>query len=69
MIENRQLLDTTYGTERYNWGYSYWHSEQLYNDNLVGSEVKVAVFDTGIDLNHGDLIVRGGTYFRWGFLR
>lgn len=47
------------------WGVKYIGSQQVYNQNIIGTGVKIAVLDTGIDYNHPDLAgnYKGGYNF------
>lgn len=47
------------------WGVQYIGSQQVHNQNIIGTGVKIAVLDTGIDYNHPDLAgnYKGGYNF------
>ena len=45
------------------WNIKAVNADRVHNSNVFGAGIKVAVFDTGIDLDHDDLIVSGGISF------
>ncbi len=45
------------------WNVQAVNADRVHNRNIFGAGIKVAVFDTGIDLDHDDLIVSGGISF------
>lgn len=45
------------------WGYDALKADTLHKREIFGSGVKIAIIDTGIDLNHPDLHIEGGTSF------
>ncbi|HWT76220.1 MAG TPA: S8 family peptidase, partial [Mobilitalea sp.] len=58
------------GSTKYNaegatisWNIQRIKADQLHKDNIKGYGIKVAVFDTGIDLNNDDINVSGGISF------
>jgi N-acetylneuraminic acid mutarotase len=73
-----QVLDETFtlatietGTDSYNntngdlvpWNIQRMKADELHDLNIYGDGVKIAVFDTGIDLGNNDMTVSGGTSF------
>ncbi|MDF2879964.1 MAG: peptidase in kexin sedolisin [Clostridiaceae bacterium] len=56
-------VSTVYDKDKFqseSWGYERIIAENTLKNSLTGKGVKVAIIDTGIDLNHPDLIVAGG---------
>lgn len=47
----------------YTWNITGIKAEKAHGQSVIGQGIKIAVLDTGIDKNHGDLNVTGGTSF------
>ena len=67
--EQVKELDTGYDSiysqlgDKIYWNILRTKSNLLHDKNITGRGIKVAVFDTGIDLNHNELSVAGGISF------
>jgi|GEM_PF-5469602 len=48
-------------SETLTWGYEALNTQSLHNSGILGSGIKIAIVDTGIDLDHPELHVSGGT--------
>jgi len=49
--------------DRITWNIEAVNADSVHKSNVFGEGIKVAVFDTGIDLNNKDLVVSGGISF------
>lgn len=60
-VEKDQIISIQ--QQRTDWGIEKINTQPSWHSNLTGKGVKVAVIDSGIDLNHQDLDVAGGESF------
>jgi len=49
--------------DRITWNIKAVNADSVHENNVFGEGIKVALFDTGIDLNNDDIIVSGGISF------
>ncbi|NQX71732.1 alpha/beta fold hydrolase, partial [Paenibacillus alba] len=57
------IAEVTYTSDITTWGYDTLNGDALYNRNILGNGINIAIIDTGIDLNNQDLQIIGGASF------
>ncbi|MFC3750102.1 alpha/beta fold hydrolase, partial [Paenibacillus sp. GCM10012306] len=63
-INQPETVDNlVYGIDFFSWGHKKLKVKELHERDIKGSGVRVAIFDTGVDMNHDDLELAGGVSF------
>jgi minor extracellular protease Epr len=61
IVEEDQIVELK--PEKMDWGITATNTSVAWNSDFKGNGIKIAVLDSGVDLNHEDVNVAGGTSF------